>query len=131
MKKFFDIWNILKQKIHNEKYEVFFRERDIFFTHLGKNVGTEQNGKGEKFLRPVLILKKFGKESAFVVPLSTKIKDGRFYFQFTSSENILSTALLSQSRILDTKRLLHRSGMISEIDFLELKKKLGKLLGIL
>jgi len=130
LKKIFDKWNILKQIINRDSKIVFFRDRDIFFAYLGENIGFEQNGKGEEFLRPVLILKKFGKNSAFVIPLSTKIKEGKFYFQFTSSLGIKTLALLSQARFLDSRRFKMKKGMISKEDFINLKKKLGKLLEI-
>lgn len=131
MKKLFELWNRLKQQIHTKEIShFFFHEREIFFANLGQNIGTEMNGKGERFLRPVLILKKFGKDSAFVVPLSTQKKEGKFYFSFTSTKGILTTALLSQSRLIDVKRLQKRKGRILTDDFSLLKKELGKLLGI-
>ncbi len=130
LKNIYDYWNGLKKEINKSENKVFFRERDIFFAHLGENIGFEQNGKGAEFLRPVLILKKFGINSAFVIPLSTKIKEGKFYFEFTSSLGIRTLALLSQAKFLDSRRLKMKKGMISKEDFILLKKKLGKLLEI-
>jgi mRNA interferase MazF len=34
----------------------------FFYMKMGKNLGFEQNGKGENFVRPVIILKKFNKK---------------------------------------------------------------------
>lgn len=49
---------------------------------MGQNIGFEQNGKGDNFVRPVIILKKFNKNMFFGIPLSTQIKDGKFYYYF-------------------------------------------------
>jgi mRNA interferase MazF len=46
----------------------------------------------------------------FGIPLSTKIKDGKFYHEFEFSKNgklITNIALLSQMRLYSTKRLLN------------------------
>ena len=59
MNKDFKGWHKDKEIIHNEKPRVFFHEREIWFTYLGVNIGFEQDGQGDKFLRPVIILRKF------------------------------------------------------------------------
>ncbi len=53
--KRFDERNILKKKIHRQKGEVFVKVREVWFAHLGVNVGNEEDGKGKSFQRPVLI----------------------------------------------------------------------------
>jgi len=55
LKKFFD-WTELKIKIHSQERVFYFREREIWWTSLGLNIGFEQNGKNKRFERPVLIL---------------------------------------------------------------------------
>ncbi len=45
------------------KHEIYFNEREIWWAHLGVNVGYEQDGKNDNFERPVLIIKKFGKHT--------------------------------------------------------------------
>lgn len=128
--KDFDNWNLLKKDKEFFANRPYFRDRDIFFAHIGVNIGFEQDGKGSEFLRPVLILKKFNKYSAFIIPLSTKQKVGKFYYSFVSSDGIDTIALLSQSRLIDVKRLKFKKGMIAKSDFILIKKKLGKLLEI-
>ena len=61
LKKLFDDWNILKQESHFQEQVIGIKERDIIFLRLGQNVGYEQDGKGEEFLRPVIVYKKFNK----------------------------------------------------------------------
>lgn len=59
--KDFDSWNELKKKIDVEKNEPdrFPKEGEVWMSSLGKNIGYEQNGSGDNFSRPILIIKKF------------------------------------------------------------------------
>jgi len=61
MKQKFDNWNNLKQIIEN-KEPVQFRQGQIYFMSVGQNIGYEVYGKGEYFLRPVLVFRKFRKK---------------------------------------------------------------------
>ncbi len=119
----FDEWNDVKQEVDNKKQIIGFRERDILFLSIGQNVGFEVYGKGDEFLRPVLVLKKFSRFSFFGIPLSTRFKEGRFYFNFNYKKDIVSTALLTQAKIFDVKRAKYRSGKINKNDFDKLVKK--------
>ena len=58
MKKDFKKWHTQKSDLHENKTRVFFHEREIWFTSLGANIGFEQDGRGDDFLRPIVILKK-------------------------------------------------------------------------
>ena len=49
---------------------------------LGKNLGYEQNGSGNNFSRPVLVLKKFNNRMFWCIPLSTKQNKFDFYYNF-------------------------------------------------
>lgn len=55
-------WHNLKLKIENNgtKKKKKFREREIWWCSLGENIGFEQDGKNEKFERPILVLRKSG-----------------------------------------------------------------------
>lgn len=76
--KRFDEWNILKKKVNDIKDDLYVNPREIWFAHLGINVGNEEDGKGMTFQRPVLILKKVG-NMFFVAPLTSKGREDRFY----------------------------------------------------
>jgi len=127
MSKKFSEWNELKIQLHNNKKEQYFKERDIFWVSIGVNIGFEQDGKGGIFSRPVLIVKKYGKNIFFGIPLSTQIKEGSFFFDF-ELDGQKSSALLVQARIYDAKRLENKIGKLSVDDFKMLKIKLGELL---
>ena len=118
----FNNWNKVKQKSHKNHERVFFKERDIFFMKIGKNIGYEQNGKGEDFSRPIVILRKFNNEIFLGIPLTTSNKTGPYYFEFSFIKNIKSTAIVSQIRLWDQKRLIKKIGMIGKTDFEQLKK---------
>lgn len=54
-----------KKKIHyhiEQERDIYFREKEIWWAALGKNVGYETDGKHELFERPVLILNKYSKD---------------------------------------------------------------------
>lgn len=40
--KQYDEWNELKKSLNDEENKVFFRERDVFWTSIGLNIGYEQ-----------------------------------------------------------------------------------------
>jgi len=127
----FDEWNEVKQRIQDEELVVGFKQRDIFYMKMGKNIGFEQDGKGSEFVRPVVILKGFNKFMFLAIPLSTKIKEGKFYHTFSfqrNGETILNNALLSQMRLFSTKRLLNKIGVMNSDDFKIMKTKFKKLI---
>lgn len=128
MKKF-DEWNAVKKEIDTREKPVIFKERDIFWASIGENVGFEQNGKGEIFSRPVLIVKRFSRNMFFGIPLSTKLRDGNFFYEFELNGE-KSSALIVQGRLFDTKRLENKVGMMSKDDFENLKVRVRELLDV-
>ena len=121
--KNFEDWNRLKIEINKSPADFFFHEREIFFAHLGVNVGFEQDGKGSNFERPVVILKKFNAHCCLVVPLTSQKIEGKYYFPFQiPSEDKPSYAILSQIRLLDRRRLINKIGMLETETFKTLKK---------
>jgi len=131
MDKDFKKWHARKEKIHNEKLRSFFHEREVWWCSLGANVGFEQDGKGKKFARPVLVFKKFNNEIFWALPLSlqikTKKKTAHFYEAVFLEDGVPRTALLSQLRLIDAKRLLAKIGMISEENYLQIQKAVIRL----
>jgi len=128
--KEFSQWNILKPNIHLKNKKKYFYEKEIWFLSLGINIGDEEDGKGDNFLRPILIFKKFNPKIFIGISLSSKFKKGKYYYNFISTSEISTTAILSQIRLLDAKRLKYKKGKITNKDFLEIKKRLGKILDI-
>ncbi|MDD4662203.1 MAG: type II toxin-antitoxin system PemK/MazF family toxin [Candidatus Pacebacteria bacterium] len=126
----FNKWNEQKKEIDNNEREIFFAEREIWNIKMGKNIGFEEDGKGEDFLRPVLILKKFSKEIFWGIPLTSSCKKEypQFYcsFIFKGGESV---AILTQIKLYSTRRLYYKMGRIGEKNFNLIKQKLITLIG--
>lgn len=128
MKKDFQKWHEKKRDIHDTRPRIFFKEREIWFCHLGENIGFEQDGSGEEFLRPVIALKKFNNEVLWVVPLTKTIKDHPYYFPVSFRQGETGSAILSQIRLIDGKRLKYKIGNMSKEVFGALKAQIRQLL---
>ncbi|MEI7511570.1 MAG: type II toxin-antitoxin system PemK/MazF family toxin [Candidatus Peregrinibacteria bacterium] len=119
--KNFQHWFGLKPSLDSKNHKPpFVSEGQIWWCHLGENIGTEISGKGEKFTRPVLIFKKLSHYTYCIIPLSTKEKKGSWYISFLH-RNISVMACLHQVRIVDYKRLDDKMGLIDETDFLKIQ----------
>jgi mRNA interferase MazF len=127
MKKDYVIWHKKKTDINDSKNHPFFHEREIWYCSIGANVGFEQDGGGEDFLRPIIIFRKFNNEIFWAIPLTHTQKKTKYYFEFYFNNNS-SSAILSQIRLMDAHRLSHKIGDLSEEDYKNLNKKFKALL---
>ena len=131
-KEIFTRWNSKKIETHTSDTIIGIKERDIVFIKMGKNIGYEQDGKGDEFLRPVVIYKKFNKNMFLGIPLTTKPKNTRYYFEFEyqtkRKKSVINSAILSQLRVFDTKRVKYKSGVISKEMFSGLHKELQEII---
>ncbi len=135
-KKRFDLWNIEKQKLCDVgKLDYLIRQREIWYLKMGQNIGYEENGK-YGFRRPVLVVKKVG-NMYFTVALTSQGKtDNLFYYKlqnayFDKKHNYYlgeSYVILSQARVLDTRRFINRIGKVDRVEFAEITKRLKTLL---
>lgn len=125
MEKDFDNWNREKKKINRYDGPVLFHEREIWWCSIGLNVGDEQDGKNDLFERPVLVVKKFNKGLALVVPLSSQEKTGPYYFKISHDDKNF-TIILSQVRLISTKRFQRKIRRITDDVFAEIMKELQK-----
>lgn len=121
VKKFLE-WIKLKEKLHNKEHTPpLFKEGEIWWCYFGENIGTEMNGKGDAFTRPVVVLKKYDRYSFLAIPLTTQGKEGTWYLTFTHN-NKKQIAVLSQTRVVNYKRLKERFGKIDSVDYNNIKK---------
>ncbi len=127
MSKDFKAWHDKKADIDEIVKRLFFHEREIWYCHLGLNIGFEQDGRGEDFLRPIIVLRKFNKEVLWIVPLTHTKKNSRYYYSF-NFVGATSTAILSQLKLIDSRRLSYKIGEIDSESFLSLKQKLKVIL---
>ncbi|MCX6713029.1 MAG: type II toxin-antitoxin system PemK/MazF family toxin [Candidatus Vogelbacteria bacterium] len=121
--RIFTNWTKLKIRLHVAEREIFPHEREIWWASLGQNVGVEINGKNDNFERPVLIIKKFNDQMLLILPLTGKTKEEKYYYQFKGADERFGSVVLSQIRLISSKRLIRKVGEVSENDFLEIKRK--------
>lgn len=120
LKSFID-WIYAKIRIDEKERKInSIKEGEVYWCSLGKNIGDEENGKGYDFRRPVLIFKKFNNNIFWGVPMSTKNKESKYYVRVLLKD-VEQSAMISQLRILDTKRLDLYIGYISKSDFIKIQ----------
>ena len=105
MKKDFWKWHEKKGEVNEAEGTALFHEREVWWCTLGTNIGFEQDGSGELFTRPVVILTKFNLDACLLVPLTAKPKKGKYYFDVGDVAGRKVAAVLSQLRFVDRKRL--------------------------
>ncbi|MBZ7982155.1 type II toxin-antitoxin system PemK/MazF family toxin [Campylobacter sp. RM12640] len=122
----YDEWNEVKKNT-SKSTEKAVKVGKVYWVRLGLNIGSEVYGKGKNYVRPVLVLKLIYKNSFIGVPLSTKAKDNSFpyFYSFYTKNNDIRTALLSQIKLFDTKRVENIANInISKSDFENIRDKI-------
>lgn len=129
MIKDYSEWHDKKSELNNnEEKRPFFHEREVWWCSLGANIGFEQDGKGDKFARPVLVLKKFNNEVFWALPVTTRTKKGKFYSSINLGDGVERLVILSQLRLIDAKRLLDKMATIDELNYSDIQKAVTSLL---
>jgi len=128
--KDYDSWNEVKKKLQlgNDFPDRFPKEGEVWISSVGKNLGFEQNGIGNAFSRPVLVVKKFNNKMFWCIPLSTKQKPFDFYFNFADPDGLNVSGILAQLRLFSIKRLQRKLYTLDSDIFREIKTRLKDLL---
>ncbi len=124
MAKDFTKWHKLKSRLDSRQGTASFNEREIWWCSAGMNIGNETDGKNEYFERPMLIIRKLSREIFWAMPLTTRIRKGRFYYTFMYKKS-QQTVILSQLKALSWKRLQRPMGKIDPQIFREIKRAAG------
>lgn len=127
MDKDFNRWNQRKKQIESKRDDKFVHEREIWWCSLGVNIGSEQDGGSTSFERPVLILKRLNRATVIIVPLTSRDK-GTPYHIASHNDVIPSFFIISQIRLISTKRLTRRIRKIFPDEFAVLKHRIVTLL---
>ena len=127
MKKNFDEWNKVKKELNRSRFSGFVHEREIWWCSLGVNIGHEEDGKNKYFERPVLVVKKWSRETVVVLPLTTKVKRDKYHFVFMHN-SVDFAVILSQIRLISTNRLTRRIRKMGNRQFGKIKEALSELL---
>jgi mRNA-degrading endonuclease toxin of MazEF toxin-antitoxin module len=122
MKKDFDGWNEKKKQTNERHTAPFYHDREIWWCSLGVNVGFEQDGSGDTYRRPVLILKGLSAETCLVIPLTTSAQKHPLRPSIGEVDGKEAHALLSQMRVIDAKRLVRKIGYLDPDIFEDIQK---------
>lgn len=123
--KDFDSWNKVKQHVHGEERSVVIRRGEIRWASIGVNVGMEIDGKGESFLRTVLIIDCIGKGLALVVPITSGEKQFPGYIPLVWKGKTDSLCV-HHMRVISTKRILRREAKIPSNTLAGIKEQIKK-----
>ncbi|MBI2436374.1 MAG: type II toxin-antitoxin system PemK/MazF family toxin [Candidatus Magasanikbacteria bacterium] len=111
----------IRHHIYNDEKEIYFREKEIWWVALGKNIGYEVDGKNELFERPVIIIKKYSGGMCFVLPISTQIKNPKPWYHFILFiEGEKRAVNITQGRTISSRRLLRKKGILDNVQFTKL-----------
>src|SRR3989338_1094862 len=121
MQKDFDWWNESKEKTDTWNPRLY-TVREIWWCQFGVNIGTEQDGRGDNFLRPGLILRGFGSDACLVVPLTTSAREHPLRVSIGEVDGQRARANLSQIRVIDTRRLVEKIGFLEKEMFAQVRK---------
>lgn len=129
MDKDFARWHAKKREIHNKELggDLYFKTREVWWCSLGLNVGYEEDGKNDGFLRPILILKVFNRDVLWILPMTSKDKVGKYYYRSTYQGKKFSI-ILSQLRLISSKRLLRKIRTLPYQEFNEVKECMRELI---
>lgn len=127
--KEFDSWNEKKKKIETREEAPSFKEGEVWWMHVGVNVGSESCGKGEHFTRPVLVLRKVSKRFFIGIPTSIIIRDQAGFITLPIKDKEISFLLL-QTRAFAVNRMQKRQFSISDSQFTTIKQELREYLKI-
>ena len=125
-KKRFDEWNNVKKITHDSSRVPAIKQGEVWWCAVGQNIGVEIDGKGSKFVRPVLVFKKLSRLGFLGIPLTTQEHDGDWYVPFVF-QNKQQFAVLSQVKAFSVLRAYRRMGTIPESDFDLVVSNFGRL----
>ncbi len=115
-------WNRLKEILNSVDVSIPFKEGEIWWVYLGLNIGIEIDGKGDDFIRPAIIINRFNKYHAWIVPLTSirNLLSGVHMPLFSSQLETNSAAVITQLQTISSNRLMNRIGIIDNIQFIKI-----------
>ena len=122
----FDEWNEVKKDLSLKKVNKQAREGEVWWCGVGKNVGSEINGKSQFFSRPVLIYKRYSEYLLKVIPVTSKEHTPPFYYHtvFEGRDQYLA---LHQSRTISSSRVYSRICELRPEKFQKIKQAWARL----
>lgn len=128
MQKDFDAWSGQKKSIDARTQHINYHEREAWWCWLGVNVGYEQDGTGTEYRRPVVILRGLSSKTCLVVPLTTSEREHKLRPSVGRVDGKEARALLSQIRVIDTRRLSQKIEYLPQEVFEDLKARVREMI---
>lgn len=115
-------WIRLKDRLHESAAKPpHVSEGEIWWISVGENVGSEINGKSGLFSRPGIIFKKLAHGFYFVIPTTTRIREGSWYVGIRQQSRDM-VACLHQARAIDYRRLSSLIGTLDDADYARVRE---------
>ncbi|MBR1875271.1 type II toxin-antitoxin system PemK/MazF family toxin [Candidatus Saccharibacteria bacterium] len=113
MKKF-NQWNEIKKMLNDNSPRIVAKEGYLYWVSVGVNVGTEEDGKGPVFTRPVLAYyaDDNNKKEFLGIPFTTTPQRNEKYTEIAMVEDEITYALLKQIRVFSVKRINREIGRL-------------------
>ena len=113
-------WNKLKTHLELYGRQPNPSQGEIWWAGVGKNLGSEINGKNEVFSRPILVYKKLSRYKFMAIPLTSQDHVGSWYVEFAQNGK-RQIAVLSVAKNMSIKRLYSRVGKIDDEDMRKIR----------
>ena len=114
MEKDFDGWNKVKKQLNASRYNFEFNNGEIWWCSEGINIGNEQDGRGKKYRRPVLIYNKINRSLFYGIPFTHTPQEKTNWTEIVKFDDTISYAQLDQLDRMSVKRLLEPIAIIDE-----------------
>ena len=122
-------WMPVKENIQNAGILRRFKEWELWWCAIGENVGIEINGKGDMFMRPVIVYHKFSRFGFMGIPLTSQDHTAEapdWYIKFRFKEKDQFAAMHQLERI-STFRLCRKMGELDDEDIKKIVAGFAKL----
>ncbi len=107
--KQYDEWNEIKKQTQQINFNLGIKAREIYWTKIGFNIGSEEYGKGNEFVRSVIIIRQLTHDLFIGIPTTTTLKGNNDYFhninyiEKNSNTTISSSAMILQQKVFSKK----------------------------
>lgn len=128
VRKEFNKWNNVKTDLELNGRMPKISQGQIWWTGVGRNIGTEMNGKNERFSRPVLIYRKLCGNKFMAIPLTSQLHNGSWYIHFMQRGK-RQIAVIGDAKVMSVKRLYRMIGEIDDVDYERVRVGFVKLYG--
>lgn len=124
----YDGWNEVKKDLELHGRRPKISQGQVWWSGVGRNIGTELNGKNSRFSRPVIVFKKICSSKFLAIPLTSKEHEGSWYVPF-EFDGRCETAVVCDAKVLSVKRLYRMMGTISNADYNKIQERFNELFG--